>query len=55
MKFYKIVNPEGHQGMTYTEGLNTDVMPFNPSGNCKSGNNWIQYNDIPHMNHIFNL
>ena len=38
MKFYKIVNPEGHQGMTYTEGLNTDVMPFN---------------DIPHMKHIF--
>ena len=35
MKFYKIVNPKGHYDIIYTEGLNTDVLPFNPSGDCK--------------------
>ena len=36
-KFYKWIKPEGHNGMVYKEGLNTDIMPFNPSGNCEPG------------------
>jgi ankyrin repeat protein len=35
MKFYKIINKnETHNGMTYHDGLNEDVLPFNPSGDC---------------------
>jgi hypothetical protein len=46
MKFYKIVNPEGHNDMIYTEGLNTDVLPFNPSGNCETGGIYFSREDI---------
>lgn len=34
MKFYKIVNPKGHHGLVYHEGLNIDPKPFKPSGDC---------------------
>jgi len=37
MKFYKWIKPEGHQGLVYQEGLNTDIIPFNPNGDCKPG------------------
>ena len=37
MKYYKIVDPSGHNDMTYKEGLNTDPEPFNPSGDCEPG------------------
>jgi len=46
MKYYKIVNPEGHQGMIYKEGLNTDVLPFNPTGNCEPGGIYFSREDI---------
>lgn len=48
-KYFKIVDPRGHHGMFYKEGINTDVLPFNPSGNCDPGGlyfadaNWIAY------------
>ena len=37
MKFYKIVDPKSHRNMVYTEGLNTDVLPFYPFGDCETG------------------
>jgi len=46
MKFYKIVNPKGHHGMVYKEGLNTDVLPFNPNGCCEPGGIYFSKKDI---------
>jgi hypothetical protein len=37
MKYYKIVDPAGHNGMVYKEGLNIDILSFNPSGDCEPG------------------
>ena len=38
MKYYKITNEqEKHHGMEYKTGLNEDVLPFKPSGNCDDG------------------
>jgi hypothetical protein len=31
MKYYKIINPKGHNGLIYQEGINEDPLPFNPS------------------------
>jgi len=46
MKYYKIVNPEGHHGLIYHEGLNIDPRPFNPSGDCKPGGIYFAREDI---------
>jgi len=46
MKFYKFVNPEGHNGMVYKEGLNTDILPFNPKGDCEPGGVYFSREDI---------
>ena len=46
MNYYKIVNPKGHNGLIYKEGLNTDPLPFNPSGDCKSGGIYFAKEDI---------
>ena len=47
MKFYKILNEdECHQGMQYKTGLNTDILPFNPSGNCEDGGIYFAREDI---------
>jgi hypothetical protein len=45
-KFFKIVNPKGHNGMVYKEGLNVDVLPFNPSGDCEAGGIYFSSSDI---------
>ena len=38
MNYYKILREsECHFGMQYKTGLNVDVLPFNPSGDCKPG------------------
>jgi len=38
MKFYKITNKEEkHYEMQYKTGLNTDIIKFNPSGDCETG------------------
>ena len=47
MKFYKITNKnEKHNGMQYKTGLNVDVMPFNPIGNCENGGIYFSREDI---------
>ena len=46
MKFYKIVNPNGHNGLKYKEGLNVDPLPFNPSGDCEPGGIYFAREDI---------
>jgi len=46
MKYYKIVNPKGHRDMVYKEGLNTDVIPFFPHGDCVSGGIYFSREDI---------
>jgi len=47
MKFYKITNEdEYHKGMKYTTGLNVDVLPFNPSGDCEPGGIYFSREDI---------
>ena len=30
-KYFKIVNPEGHNGLVYKEGYNEDPLPFKPA------------------------
>ena len=33
--FYKLLHQdEQHFSMQYNEGLNIDILPFNPSGEC---------------------
>jgi hypothetical protein len=47
MNFYKITNEEEkHRGMKYKTGLNVDILPFNPSGNCESGGIYFSREDI---------
>jgi len=46
MRFYKWIKPEGHFGMVYKEGLNTDIMPFNPKGDCQAGGLYYAREDI---------
>lgn len=37
-KYYKLLNElEVHRGMVYKTGLNEDVLPFNPNGECHPG------------------
>ena len=37
-KFHKVLNDSRcHFGFTYTEGLNVDTQPFNPSSTCSKG------------------
>jgi hypothetical protein len=47
MKFYKITNEEEyHYGLQYHTGLNVDILPFNPSGNCEPGGIYFTREDI---------
>ena len=46
MKYFKIVDPEGHNGMVYKEGYNEDILPFNPSGSCTPGGLCFSSGDI---------
>jgi hypothetical protein len=47
MKFYKILNEsECHHGMQYKTGLNKDILPFDPSGDCEPGGIYFAREDI---------
>lgn len=47
MDFYKITNEkENHNGLQYKTGLNVDILPFNPSGDCKLGGIYFAREDI---------
>jgi hypothetical protein len=46
MKYYKIINPKGHNGLIYQEGINEDPLPFNPSGTCEPGGIYFAREDI---------
>ena len=47
MNYYKITNEnELHHGMQYQDGLNTDVLPFNPTGDCEPGGIYFASTDI---------
>jgi len=47
MNFYKITNQdEKHYGMQYKTGLNIDVLPFNPQGDCEKGGIYFSREDI---------
>jgi len=47
MKYYKILNKdENHNGLQYKTGINIDPLPFNPSGNCRSGGIYFAREDI---------
>ena len=47
MKYYKILNKkEEHNGMKYHKGLNTDILPFNPIGDCEKGGIYFASEDI---------
>lgn len=46
MKYYKIVNPDGHNGLVYKEGVNTDPLPWNPIGVCEPGGIYFAREDI---------
>jgi len=47
MKFYKFTNKqENHNGLQYHDGLNIDLLSFNPSGDCESGGIYFAREDI---------
>ena len=46
MKYYKIIDPDGHNGLVYKEGLNVDPRPFNPSGDCEPGGIYFSREDV---------
>jgi len=47
MKFWKITNDqENHNGMQYHDGLNEDILEFNPSGDCDPGGIYFASKDI---------
>ena len=47
MNYYKLTNKsERHFGMKYNDGLNTDILDFNPSGNCQPGGIYFAREDI---------
>ena len=47
MNFYKITNEEEkHNGLQYKTGLNVDVLPWNPSGDCAPGGIYFSREDI---------
>lgn len=47
MKFYKITNEvETHNDLTYHDGLNEDILPFNPFGDCTKGGIYFSREDI---------
>ena len=47
MKYYKILNKEEkHYDMQYKTGLNTDILPFNPTGDCQAGGIYFASCDI---------
>ena len=45
-KYFKIVDPDGHNGLVYHEGYNEDPLPFNPSGDCEPGGIYFSSRDI---------
>jgi len=47
MRYYKFTNKqENHNGLQYHDGLNIDILPFNPSGDCESGGIYFAREDI---------
>ena len=47
MNFYKITNEkENHNGLQYHDGLNVDILPFNPHGDCAKGGIYFAREDI---------
>jgi len=47
MKYYKILNEkENHRGLQYYDGLNIDILPFDPSGSCEPGGIYFSRKDI---------
>ena len=47
MNYYKITNEEEkHNNMQYKDGLNVDILPFNPKGDCESGGIYFSREDI---------
>ena len=45
-KYFKIVNPDGHNGLVYRDGYNEDPLPFNPHGDCEPGGIYFSSRDI---------
>ena len=47
MDYYKFTNKkEKHNGLQYHDGLNIDVLPFNPKGDCEPGGIYFAQKDI---------
>jgi ankyrin repeat protein len=47
MKYYKITNQdETHHGLQYHNGEVTDIIPFNPQGDCQRGGIYFAREDI---------
>ena len=46
---------ENHNGLQYTDGLNIDILQFNPNGRCQSGGSYFcKYEDFPLWLHYGN-
>lgn len=49
MKYFKVVDPRGHNGLVYKKGYNEDPLPFNLSGDCEAGGIYFASKDIFHF------
>ena len=46
--YYKILNQTmNHHGFQYKEGVNVDIIPFHPSGECQAGG--LYFTDWNHI------
>ena len=49
-EFYRLTNNEEcHNEFHYETGINTDILPFNPKGECKSGGLYFFHISQLHM------
>ena len=49
-EFYRLTNKEEcHNEFQYGTGINTDILPFNPKGECKSGGMYFYHISQLHM------
>ena len=53
-EFYRLTNKkELHNNMQYKTGINTDILPFNPDGECKHGGMYFFHISQLHMYEIY--
>lgn len=45
-RYFKVVNPQGHHGMIYKEGINADILDWESEGSCNPGGLYFASTEI---------